>query len=74
MRYKVSTFSIYTLIGRSIRYGAIGILSYIFGDNIQYILERSLQISDYIAYLLLALIIIYFTSWFLIKKININLK
>ena len=74
MRYKVSTFSIYTLIGRSIRYGTVGILSYIFGDNIQYILETSLQISDYIAYLLLALIIIYFTSWFLIKKININLK
>ena len=74
MRYKVSTFSIYTLIGRFIRYGTVGLLSYIFGDNIQNILETSLQISDYIAYLLLALIIIYFTSWFLIKKININLK
>lgn len=74
MRYKVSTFSIYTLIGRSIRYGAVGILSYIFGDNIQYILERSLQISDYLAYILIILLIIYFISWYLIKKININLK
>jgi len=74
MRYKVSTFSIYTLIGRSIRYGVVGILSYIFGDNIQYILERSLQISDYLAYILIILLIIYFISWYLIKKININLK
>ena len=74
MRYKVSTFSIYTLIGRSIRYGVVGILSYIFGDNIQYILEKSLQISDYLAYLLIILLIIYFISWYLIKKININLK
>lgn len=74
MRYKVSTFSIYTLIGRSIRYGVVGILSYIFGDNIQYILEKSLQISDYLAYLLITLLIIYFIFWYLIKKININLK
>ena len=74
MRYKVSTFSIYTLIGRSIRYGVVGILSYIFGDNIQYILERSLQISDYLAYILIILLIIYFIFWYLIKKININLK
>jgi membrane protein YqaA with SNARE-associated domain len=74
MRFKLTTFSIYTLIGRSIRYGAIGILSYIFGSRIQFILERTLQISDYIAYVLIALIIIYFIFWFLIKKININLK
>ena len=74
MRYKVSTFSIYTLIGRSIRYGAVGILSYIFGENIQYILETTLQISDFIAYILIALIIIYIIFWFLIKKINPKLK
>ena len=74
MRYKVSTFSIYTLIGRSIRYGAVGILSYIFGENIQYILETTLQISDFIAYILIALIIIYLIFWFLIKKINPKLK
>lgn len=74
MRYKVTTFSIYTLIGRFIRYGTVGILSYIFGNKIQNIIETSLQISDYIAYVLLGLVIIYFISWFLIKKININLK
>ena len=74
MRFKLTTFSIYTLIGRSIRYGTIGILSYIFGDRIQYVLEKTLQISDYIAYILLALILIYFIFWILIKKININLK
>ena len=74
MRYKVSTFSIYTLIGRSIRYGVVGILSYIFGNNIQYILEKSLQISDYLAYLLIILLIIYFISWYSIKKIKTNLK
>ena len=74
MRYKVSTFSIYTLIGRSVRYGAVGILSYIFGDNIKNMLEKSLQISDYIAYLLIILLIIYLIAWYLVKKININLK
>ena len=74
MRFKLTTFSIYTLIGRSIRYGAIGILSYIFGDRIRYILETTIKISDYIAYALIALVIIYFIFWFLIKKININLK
>ncbi len=74
MRYKVSTFSIYTLIGRSVRYGAVGILSYIFGDNIKNMLEKSLQISDYLAYLLIILLIIYFIAWYLVKKININLK
>jgi len=74
MRYKVSTFSIYTLIGRSVRYGAVGILSYIFGDNIKNMLEKSLQISDYLAYLLKILLIIYFIAWYLVKKININLK
>ena len=74
MRFKLTTFSIYTLLGRSIRYGAIGILSFIFGDRIRYILETSIQISNYIAYALIALIIIYFIFWLLIKKININLK
>ena len=74
MRYKVTTFSIYTLIGRFIRYGTVGILSYIFGNKIQNIIETTLQISDYIAYVLLGLVIIYFISWILIKKIGINLK
>lgn len=74
MRFKLTTFSIYTLIGRSIRYGTIGILSYIFGDRIRYILETTIKISDYIAYALIALVILYFIFWVLIKKININLK
>ena len=68
--YNISRFSIFTILGRSLRYALIGILSYIFGENIQNIIQVSLDISNYLAVIFIIISISLFLAWNFRKKNN----
>ncbi len=68
--YNISRFSIFTIFGRSFRYALIGILSYIFGENIQNIIQVSLDISNYLAVIFIIISISLLLAWNFRKKNN----
>ncbi len=70
VEYNISRFSILTIFGRSLRYALIGILSYIFGENIQNIIQVSLDISNYLAVIFILISISLLLAWNFRKKNN----
>ena len=72
VEYNVSRFSIFSVLGRSFRYALIGILSYIFGDNIQNIIQLSLDVSNYLAVIFILISVSILLAWNLRKKNNNN--
>ena len=63
VEYNVSRFSIFSILGRAFRYSLIGILSYIFGENIQNIIQVSLDISNYLAIFFIITSVLLFLAW-----------
>jgi len=70
VEYNISRFSIFSIIGRSFRYALIGILSYIFSENIQNIIEISLNISNYLAVIFITISALLLLTWNFKKKNN----
>ena len=66
LEYDFSQFSIFSLLGRTVRYSLLGILCYFFEENIKSIIETSLTISNYLAILFLIPVILFLALW--IKK------
>ena len=63
VKYSLTRFSVFSVLGRTLRYSLIGILSYIFGENIKDILEVSLEISNYIAIIFVLIFILVLFYW-----------
>tara|TARA_Y100001970_G_scaffold70512_1_gene89750 strand:+ start:10378 stop:10989 length:612 start_codon:yes stop_codon:yes gene_type:complete len=63
VKYSLTRFSIFSVLGRTLRYSIIGILSYIFGENIKNILEVSLEISNYLAIIVVLLLVLVLFYW-----------
>ena len=66
LEYDISQFSIFSILGRAFRYSLLGILCYVFEENITSIIETSLTISNYLAILFLIPVILFLALW--IKK------
>jgi undecaprenyl-diphosphatase len=73
LEYDFSQFSIFSILGRAVRYSLLGILCYVFGENIKSIIETSLTISNYLAILLLIPVILFLVLWIKKNKFQTNL-